>query len=330
MEHTTSLKRPLHPLDLPSAHSQAAPVLSVQPQAPALKTFHTQITSRQCHLPQYCHMPSQTAAVSAAAGNVPNHVQARQQLISDAQQPHSATLQQPVASPQPACHLQAKAGHLGAQPSMHLGKRPCLGTEADICSRLDRRAEQLQAEYAAVRAGKGLLDDQAAWITAARQTAHQMQEAARVKVMRAFKSALRYMDEDTLMSKVADHLQLQASPCEIPQAALLSDGSLQAPQIFSCPKKARSRRCRRPASAASWDMSVVPSQGMSSINRPVSAPAERSGWDWAEELPATTHANSFSNFPNAESPGLISSSPLSLPNRPHSDTSFQMVLGGSH
>lgn len=105
----------------------------------------------------------------------------------------------------------------------------------------------------------------------------QMQEAARVKVMRAFKSALRYMDEDTLMSKVADHLQLQASPCEIPQAALLSDGSLQAPQIFSCPKKARSRRCRRPASAASWDMSVVPSQGMSSINRPVSAPAERSG-----------------------------------------------------
>jgi len=108
----------------------------------------------------------------------------------------------------------------------------------------------------------------------------QMQEAARVKVMRAFKSALRYMDEDTLMSKVADHLRLQASPCEIPQVAPLSDGSLQAPQIFSCPKKARSRRCRRPASAASQGMSRVPSQGgatMPSMNRPLSAPAERSG-----------------------------------------------------
>ncbi len=105
----------------------------------------------------------------------------------------------------------------------------------------------------------------------------QMQEAARDKVMRAFKSALRYMDEDTLMFKVADHLQLQASPCEMPQAAPLSDGSLQAPQIFSCPKKARSRRCRRPASAASQGMSRVPSQGVPSMNRPLSAPAERSG-----------------------------------------------------
>ncbi len=105
----------------------------------------------------------------------------------------------------------------------------------------------------------------------------QMQEAARVKVMRAFKSALRYMDEDTLMSKVAEHLQLQASPCEIPQPAPLSDASLQAPQIFSCPKKARSRRCRRPASAASQGMSRVPSQGIPSMHRPLSAPAERSG-----------------------------------------------------
>ena len=105
----------------------------------------------------------------------------------------------------------------------------------------------------------------------------QMQEAARVKVMRVFKSALRYMDEDMLMSQVADHLQLQASPCEIPQAAPLSDASLQAPQIFSCPKKARSRRCRRPASAASQGMSRVPSQGMPSMHRPLSAPAERSG-----------------------------------------------------
>ncbi len=105
----------------------------------------------------------------------------------------------------------------------------------------------------------------------------QMQEAARVKVMRAFKSALRFMDEDTLMYKVADHLQLQVSPCEIPQAALLSEGSLQAPQIFSCPKKARSRRCRRPASAASQGISRVPSQGMPSMHRPLSAPAERSG-----------------------------------------------------
>lgn len=105
----------------------------------------------------------------------------------------------------------------------------------------------------------------------------QMQEAARDKVMRAFKSALRYMDEDTLMSKVADHLQLQASPCEIPQAAPLSDGSLQAPQSFFCPKKARSRRCRRPASAASQGMCRVPSQGVPSMGRPLSAPAERSG-----------------------------------------------------
>jgi len=129
---------------------------------------------RQCHLSQYCHVPSQTAAVSAAASHVPNHVQASQRFVSDAEQAHSATLQLPVASPQAACHLQAKAGHQGAQPSMHLRKRPCLATEADICSKLDRHAEQLQAEYAAVRAGTGLLDDQAAWIAAARQTAHQV------------------------------------------------------------------------------------------------------------------------------------------------------------
>ena len=180
MDHTSSLKQPLHPLDLPPAHSQAAPFLSVEPQAPAFNTFHPQITSRQCHLPQYCHVPSQTAAVSAAARCIPNHVQARQQLVSDAEQPHSATLQKPNASPQLACHLQAMVGHLGAQPkcptSMHLRKRPCLGTEAEICSRLDRHAEQLQAEYA-VRAGTGLVDDQAAWIAAARQTAHQVTSA---------------------------------------------------------------------------------------------------------------------------------------------------------
>ncbi|DBA98112.1 hypothetical protein WJX77_004739 [Trebouxia sp. C0004] len=282
MEHTSSLKQPLHTLDLPPALSQAAAFQSAPPQAPDFHILHPQITSRQCHWPQYCHAPSQTA-VSAAANYVPNPVQAWQQLVSAAEQPYNATLH----------HLQAKEGHSGAQPSMHLRKRPCLGTEADICSRLDRHAEQLQAEYAAVRAGTGRLDDQAAWIAAARKTAHQMQEAARVKVMRAFKSALRYMDEDTLMSKVANHLQLQESPCEIPQAAQLSDGSLQAPQILSCPKKARSRRFHRPASAASQGISRVPSQGgatMPSMNRPVSAPAERSGWDWAEELPATTSA----------------------------------------
>ena len=174
MEHTLSLKQPLHPLDFPPAHSQAAPFLSLQPQAPVFDTFQSQIMARQCHLPQYCHVPRQTAAVSAAGSYVTNHVQARQQLVSDAEQPHSATLQLPVASPQAACHLQAKAGHHSAQPTMHLRKRPCLATEADICSRLDRHAEQLQAEYAAVRAGTGLLDDQAAWIAAARQTAHQV------------------------------------------------------------------------------------------------------------------------------------------------------------
>jgi len=186
MEHTSSLKQPLDPLDLPPAHSQAALFLSVQPQDPAFSTFHPQIMSRQCHLSQYCHVPSQTEAVSAAASHVPNHVQARQQFVSDAEQPHSATLQLPVASTQAACHLQAKAGHHGAQPSMHLRKRPCLGTEADIGSRLERHAEQLQAEYAAVRAGTGLLDDQAAWIAAARQTAHQV-TFARGSV-RAFRS----------------------------------------------------------------------------------------------------------------------------------------------
>ncbi|KAL0054616.1 hypothetical protein WJX82_011623 [Trebouxia sp. C0006] len=46
----------------------------------------------------------------------------------------------------------------------------------------------------------------------------------------------------------------------------------------------------RPASAASQGISRVPSQGMPSMHRPLSAPAERSGWDWAEELPATTSA----------------------------------------
>ena len=179
MEHTSSLKQPLHPLDLPPAHSQAAPFLSVQPQDPAFSTFHPQIMSRQCHLSQYCHVPSQTAAVSAAASHVANHVQARQQLLPDAEQPYNATLQQPVASPQPACHLQAKAERSGEQPSTQLRKRPCLGTEADVGSRLDRHAEQLQAEYAAVRAGTGLLADQAAWIAAARQTAHQVTFARR-------------------------------------------------------------------------------------------------------------------------------------------------------
>lgn len=178
MEYTSSLKQPLHTLDLPPAHSQAAAFQSAQPQAPAFHTFHPQITSRQCHLPQYCHVPSQ-AAVSAAATYVPNHVQARQQLLPDAEQPYSATLQQPVASPQPACHLQAKAERSGEQPSTQLRKRPCLGTEADVGSRLDRHAEQLQAEYAAVRAGTGLLADQAAWIAAARQTAHQVTFARR-------------------------------------------------------------------------------------------------------------------------------------------------------
>ncbi len=174
LEQTSSLKQPLHPLDLPPAHSQAAPFLSVQPQAPALNTLYSQIMSRQCHLPQCCHVPSQIAAVSAAASHVPNHVQARQQLVSDAEQPHNATLQLPLASPQAACHLHAQAGHQSAQPSMHVRKRPCLRTEADICSRLDSHAEQLQVEYAAVRAGTGLVDGQAAWIAAARHTAHQV------------------------------------------------------------------------------------------------------------------------------------------------------------
>lgn len=108
----------------------------------------------------------------------------------------------------------------------------------------------------------------------------QLQDAARVKVLKAFQSALGYMDEDTLLAKIADHLQLQSSPQQRPPAAEQPASDLQAPHMFSCPRKARSRRCRRPASAAAHDIARQPSQGntgVPSLSRPVSAPAERSG-----------------------------------------------------
>ena len=46
--------------------------------------------------------------------------------------------------------------------------------EHDAEGSLDLHAEQLQAEYAAMRAGTGQIADKAAWVKAARQTAHQV------------------------------------------------------------------------------------------------------------------------------------------------------------
>ena len=100
----------------------------------------------------------------------------------------------------------------------------------------------------------------------------QVQEAARAKVVRAFKIALHHMDEETLMTKMAASLQLVLSPQQEATVAADQHSGLQAPQTLHCPKKARSSRCRRPASAASQGMAKLPS-----LSRPLSAPAERSG-----------------------------------------------------
>ena len=100
----------------------------------------------------------------------------------------------------------------------------------------------------------------------------QVQEAARAKVVRAFKIALHHMDEETLMTKMAASLQLALSPQQEATVAADHHSGLQAPQTLHCPKKARSSRCRRPASAATQGMAKLPS-----LSRPLSAPAERSG-----------------------------------------------------
>ena len=100
----------------------------------------------------------------------------------------------------------------------------------------------------------------------------QLQEEAQSKVLKAFKAALRYMDEQTLQSHMAMHLQLQPSTKEEDVDAQGASTSLQAPQALSCPRKPRSRRCPRPASAASLGLPREPS-----VSRPVSAPAQRSG-----------------------------------------------------
>ena len=100
----------------------------------------------------------------------------------------------------------------------------------------------------------------------------QLQEEARSKVLKAFKAALRYMDEATLQSHVAMHLHLQPSTEREDVEEQGVSTSLQAPQALSCPRKPRTRRCPRPASAASLGLAREPS-----LHRPVSAPAERSG-----------------------------------------------------
>lgn len=120
-----------------------------------------------------------------------------------------------------------------------------------------------------------------------------MQEVARSKVLKAFRAALRYMDEATLQASVAVHLQLQPSPNkEEAQAeaeaaeAQCAGPSLQAPQALSCPRRPRTRRCPRPASAALQGLARQPSLG-----RPVSAPAECPGQGLGSN--GTMHAFSF-------------------------------------
>ena len=80
------------------------------------------------------------------------------------------------------------------------------------------------------------------------------------------------MDEETLQAHMAMHLQLPHSQ-QLEVVDPESTGvSLQAPQAMSCPRKPRSRRCPRPASATFQGMTRVPT-----VSRPASAPAECSG-----------------------------------------------------
>ena len=110
----------------------------------------------------------------------------------------------------------------------------------------------------------------------------QLQQEARSKVLKAFKAALRYMDEESLQSHVAMYLQLQPSTEEEDVEAQCS--GLQAPQALSCPRKPRTRRCPRPASAASLGLAREVA-----LNRPVSAPAERSGQHCSPALAIYTY-----------------------------------------
>ena len=114
--------------------------------------------------------PPPQGLLPAIASEVASQLQARKSANFNHQL--ACSVIQPQAKAADAAKLLPEAIVM-AEPN-HNGKRSQTTTVATIDSRLNRQAASLQAEFDAMAAGTAVIADRAAWVTAARHTAHQV------------------------------------------------------------------------------------------------------------------------------------------------------------
>ena len=165
----------------PAFHPQDAVSHPCHPHETASQPAQPQDPSCQTHLPIHTCLTAH-GVQPAVISKVHPHRQARQHTSRDTQLARVTTIQPPASSIQVG-HLLVKPAGTHAQPSMQSEKRPCLPTQGDLGCSLIQHAQQMEAEFAAVRAGTGVIADKATWIAAARQTAHEVCSQAGTSVM---------------------------------------------------------------------------------------------------------------------------------------------------
>lgn len=156
----------------PAFHSQDAVSHPCHPPETASQLAQPQDPSSQTHLPIHTCLPVH-GVLPAVVSKVHPHRPAGQHTSHDTQLAPVTTIQPPATTIQPG-HLLVKPAGTVAQPSMQSRKRPCLPTQGDLGCSLSQHAQQMEAEFAAVRAGTRVIADKATWIAVARQTAHEV------------------------------------------------------------------------------------------------------------------------------------------------------------
>ncbi len=102
------------------------------------------------------------------ASEIANQLQAKRRMSPDVEQACCIAVKQPEDS---------KPESAVSQHGRQLEQRPCLSTPEDACTRLGEHVARLEAEFAAMRAGTDTIADKAAWVAAARQTAHEVTDS---------------------------------------------------------------------------------------------------------------------------------------------------------